>query len=113
MIEYAVLLLLGVFIGAISQVLLKIAANRHYDSKIAEYNNPLVITAYVLFVFTTFMSILAYKGIPLSMGPVLEASSYFYVTVFGVVIFKEKVNVQKLLALAVIILGICVYSLLG
>ena len=39
------------------------------------------------FVGCTFLTMLAYKGIPLSLGPVLEATSYLYVTVFGVTIF--------------------------
>lgn len=110
---YSCVLLFGVFISAISQVLLKKAAMKHYDSKVKEYLNPLVIFAYVIFVGTTFLSIIAYKGIPLSMGPVLEATSYIYVTIFGVTIFHEKINHKKLLALVFIILGIVVYSVLG
>lgn len=107
------LLLTGVFVSAISQVMLKKASMKQYTSPILEYLNPLVIFAYVLFVGTTFLSILAYRGIPLSLGPVLEATSYIYVTFFGVVIFKEKLNKQKLLALVFIIGGIIVYSLFG
>ena len=110
---YAAVLLIGVFISAVSQVMLKKAAMKTYSSPIREYLNPLVIFAYVLFVGTTLLSILAYRGIPLSMGPVLEATSYLYVTIFGVTIFKEKLNGRKLLALALIISGILVYSLLG
>lgn len=113
MMFYAGLLLLGVFLSAISQVMLKKAALRQYPNKIREYLNPLVIIAYTIFVGTTFLSIYAYKGIPLSMGPVLEATSYIYVTVFGVTIFKEKLNRHKLIGLALIVLGIIVYSLLG
>ena len=89
---YSLVLLCGVFISAISQVMLKKSAMKNYDSPIKEYMNPLVIFAYVLFVGTTFLSIIAYRGIPLSMGPVLEATSYIYVTIFGVTIFKEKIN---------------------
>lgn len=110
---YACILLAGVFISAISQVMLKKAALKTYPSRIKEYLNPLVIFAYVLFVGTTFLSIFAYRVIPLSMGPVLEATSYIYVTVFGLTIFKEKLNVKKVLALVLIIGGIAVYSLLG
>lgn len=110
---YAGLLLLGVFLSAISQVMLKKAALRQYSSKLREYLNPLVIVAYTIFVGTTFLSIYAYKGIPLSMGPVLEATSYIYVTIFGVTIFKEKLNKRKLVGLALIIAGIIIYSLLG
>lgn len=107
---YAGVLLLGVFISAISQVILKKAAMKKYDSPIREYLNPQVIFAYMLFVGTTLLSILAYRGIPLSLGPVLEATSYVYVTFFGVTIFKEKVTKQKLLALALILIGIVIYA---
>ena len=110
---YAAILLLGVFLSAVSQVMLKKAAVRTYDSKLKEYLNPLVIFAYTLFVGTTLLSVYAYKGISLSMGPVLEATSYLYVTVFGVLIFKEKLSGRKVLALALIIGGILVYSIFG
>lgn len=113
MLFYVGLLLLGVFLSAISQVMLKKAALRQYPNRLREYLNPLIITAYTIFVGTTFLSIYAYKGIPLSMGPVLEATSYIYVTIFGVTIFKEKLNRRKLIGLALIVSGIIVYSLLG
>ena len=110
---YSLVLLAGVFISAISQVMLKKAALKKYDSIIKEYMNPLVIVAYIMFVVTTLLSIFAYKGIPLSMGPVLEATSYIYVTILGVTIFKEKMSKRKLLSLAFIVTGIIVYSVLG
>ena len=56
------------------------------------------------------MCIFAYKVVPLSYGPVLEASSYLYVTFFGVLVFKEKITKKKALALFLILLGIVVYS---
>ena len=108
---YSLFLLFGVFISAISQVLLKKAALKTYDNPIKEYLNPLVIIAYTMFVGTTFLSIIAYRGIPLSMGPILEATSYVYVTFFGVKVFGEKVGKKKILALGLIILGIVVYSI--
>lgn len=110
---YASLILIGTFISAISQVMLKKASMRHYDSAIREYMNPLVISAYLMFVGTTFLSIFAYREIPLSLGPVLEASSYVYVTIFGVKIFGEKISLKKVIALAFIIIGIIVFSVWG
>ena len=59
---HAGILLFGVFIGAVSQVMLKKAAQKHYDSVLHEYLNPLVILAYALFVGTTLLSVLAYRG---------------------------------------------------
>ena len=44
---YSCFLLLGVFVSAISQVMLKKASQKNYDSFIQEYTNPLVFFAYV------------------------------------------------------------------
>lgn len=110
---YSGIMLLGTFVSAVSQVLLKLAANKTYDSKIKEYLNPFVIVAYGIFFLATVMNVVAYKVVPLSMGPILEATSYLYVTVFGVMIFKERINSKKLIALALIIIGIIIYGLLG
>ena len=107
---YAGILLVSVFISSVSQVMLKKSALRTYDSPLKEYLNPLVIFAYVLFVGTTLLSVLAYRGIPLSLGPVLEATGYIYVTIFGVPIFKERMTRGKLAALALIVAGIVVYA---
>lgn len=111
MLPYILVLMTGVFISAVSQVMLKKAALKTYDSPIQEYLNPRVIIAYLLFFGTTFLSIFAYKGIPLSMGPMIEATSYIYVTFFGVSIFHEKMNRKKYLALGLIIAGIVIYSM--
>ena len=70
-----------------------------------------MIVAYILFVGTTFLSIFAYRGIPLSMGPILEATSYIYVTIFGIVFFNEKMSKKKWIALVLIITGIALYSI--
>lgn len=108
---YSLMMGFGVFISAISQVLLKKAAGKDYGSVIREYLNVRVITAYFIFFASTFISIFAYKVVPLSMGPIIDATSYIYITVFGITIFKEKINRQKLIALATIIVGIVVYAL--
>lgn len=108
---YVCILMVSVFISSVSQVLLKKSALKTYDSPLKEYLNPLVIFAYTLFLGTTLLSVLAYRGIPLSLGPVLEATGYLYVTLFGVVIFKEKMTPRKLLALGLILAGIAIYAL--
>lgn len=110
---YCCILLIGVFISAVSQVMLKKSALRQYHSMIQEYLNPYVIIAYLLFIGTTFLSILAYRVIPLSMGPVLETTSYIYVTYFGITIFHEQMTRKKFLALALIVAGILIYAVFG
>lgn len=113
MIPYAALMLAGTFISAVAQVLLKKEAQVKHGSVIEEYINPRVIIAYAIFFGATFLSIFAYKVMPLSMGPILEATGYIYVTIFGVVIFKERITGLKLVALGLIIGGIVVYAMFG
>ena len=103
---YIAIMLCSVLIGAVSQVLLKKAALKPHPSLLSEYLNPLVILAYVLFVGCTFLTVYAYRGVPLSLGPVLESTSYLYVTVFGVLIFREKISAKKIAALILIIAGV-------
>ena len=110
---YSGIMLVSVFISAVSQVMLKLSANRPHKSAIREYANPLVIGAYAIFVLSTLLTVYAYREVPLSLGPVLESTSYLYVTAFGAIIFKEKVTVKKIVALALIVGGICVFALLG
>ena len=73
--------------------------------------NPTVLTAYSVFFLATFCTVYAYRVIPLSMGPILESSSYLFVTLFGWIFFKEKLTQRKMLALALILGGIGVYTL--
>lgn len=111
--RFVLLILMAYFLSAVSQAMLKKAAEKEYDSRIKEYLNPLVISAYILFFVTTLMAIISYRGIPLSFGGILESTSYIYVTIFGVKFFGEKINLKKILALSLIIAGICIYSLVG
>ena len=110
MLIYSGIYLFGVFISSISQVMLKKASQKQYESTLREYLNPLVISAYTLFFAATLMTIYSYKVIPISLGPILEATSYLYVTIFGVALFKEKLGAKKVVALVLIIAGIVVYS---
>lgn len=104
-------MLFGVFISAISQVLLKKSALQKHESRIKEYLNPYVIGAYSLFVIATICTMLAYRGISIAWASVLECTSYFYITYFGITIFHEKMNTKKYIALGCILCGILVFSL--
>ncbi|MBR6344184.1 MAG: EamA family transporter [Lachnospiraceae bacterium] len=107
---YVGIFLISVFVSSVSQILLKISAGKTYDSKIKEYLNAPVIIAYGLFFLSTVVTVLAYKYVDLSLGPVLEATGYIWVTLLGYLILKEKVSRKKLLGLVVIIVGIIVFN---
>ena len=108
---YVLLYLCSTFLSSVSQVLLKKAALREHKSVLAEYTDWRVILGYGLLVGGTRLTRLASKGGPLTDGPVLEATGYIYVTIFGVTIFHEKMNPKKIAALVMIVAGILVYAL--
>jgi multidrug transporter EmrE-like cation transporter len=91
--------------------MLKTSSDEEHKSFLAEYLNAKVIVAYILFVGATFCGIFAYKGIPLSWGPILETTGYLFVSLLSVVILKEKIGKKKILGLCIIICGIVVYAL--
>lgn len=108
---FSLIYLSGVFISAIAQIILKKSAGKEYESKIREYLNPYVIIAYAIFFGATFCTIYAYKGVPLSFGPILAASEYVFVAVLSKLFLKENINLKKFIGLSVIITGIIIYSL--
>ena len=107
---FIIVMLASVLVSSISQVLLKIEALKKHESVANEYLNPLVIGAYCLFFLSTLLTVFAYQGIPLSLGPALEATSYIYVALFGAVLFHEAITVRKVIALLLIVGGIVCYA---
>ena len=108
---YSLILVSGALVASISQIMLKKSAEKEYPSKLKEYLNPLVIIAYILFFGTTFISMYALKVVPLSMAPILEASGYIFVAILSYIFLKERMTKKQLIGMALIILGIVIYSL--
>ena len=87
-------LLCSVLISSVSQIMLKVSANKTWPDRLAEYFNPMVILSYV----------------PLSMSPILESTSYIFVSIMGYFLLKEKFSKRKLTGLGLILVGIFVFS---
>ena len=111
MLPYLLIGFFSVYVSCVSQTLLKKAALKEHKNFVEEYLNFPVIAAYAMFFGSTLLTMLAYKKLPLSMSPAFESSSYIFVTIFGVTIFKEKITRRKLLALALILAGILIFTL--
>ena len=107
---FVCILLFGVLISSISQILLKKSADKQYESKIREYLNFRVIFAYSIFFAATLCSVVAYTKIPLSLGPVLESTGYGFVALLSWLFLKEKISKQKIIGLAIIIIGVFIYA---
>ena len=113
MIKYMCIMFTSVLVASISQILLKKSANQKYENKIKEYLNILVIIAYCLLLGSTILTMIAYKGIQLSQGIILESLSYILIPIFSYFIFKENISKRKIVGIFTIILGILIFSILG
>ena len=108
---YIIIFLAASLISAFSQILLKIAARQQYRSWIFEYLNVRVISAYVIFFLATLLTVYCYKVVPLSIGAMLEASGYVFVTVLGRMILKENISKRKLIGMALVICGVIIVAI--
>lgn len=109
--SYILLFLGSVFLSSVSQVILKKSAMEPHENKLKEYLNIKVILAYALFFMCTLFTVIAYRKVPLSLGPILEATSYVYIMLFGFFLFKEKMTLRKIVGNICIILGIVIFSI--
>lgn len=107
---YYVLYLVSVLVASLSQVILKKSAMIHYETRLKEYLNPYVIGAYFFFFGSSLLTTFAYRGVPLTIGPVLESTGYIYVGILGMLILKEKLSRRKIIGNLLIVGGILVYA---
>lgn len=108
MIFYVMIYLFAVFVASLSQILLKTSANHEYDSKIQEYLNWKVLVAYCMFFGSSLLIVLAYRIVPLSLGPVLESIGYVFVAILSFAFLKERLGRKKILGLVLIVIGVIV-----
>ena len=102
---------LGVIISAFAQILLNKSADVERKSKLKEYLNFKTIFAYGIFFGATLCSVIAYKYVPLSMGPILGTTEYVFVALLSYLLLKEKIGKKKLIGLIVIIFGVLIFSI--
>lgn len=105
------LVLMGTFIAAFSQIMLKKSARKQYNSQLTEYINPLVIGGYFLLLVTTLISVFALKFVPMTLVAALDSTGQIFVPVLSLIILKEHINRRKMLGMLVIILGLIIYFL--
>lgn len=93
-------------VSAISQLILKKAADNPDYKGIRTYLNIPVIFAYALFFGCMLLNVVALRTLDLSIASVLEASGYIYVMLLSFFFLKEKITRRKLIGNLVIVLGI-------
>lgn len=105
------MVLAATLIASISQILLKHSANADHKSRCAEYLNIFVVLGYGLLLATTVINVFALRRIPLSMAVALDASGQVFVPILSCLFLREHLNIRKMLGMAVIIIGICIFAM--
>ena len=111
MLPYLLLMFLGTFFSAISQVLLKQSAGKTYKSVIYEYLNWRVIVAYGISFSTLLLNTYAFTVVDMKYGAVIDTFSYVFVMVLSWLILKEHFTKGQLIGNLIIITGSFVYTL--
>ena len=101
-----IIYLITPLLSAVSQLILKKAADDPKLTGIRAYLNVPVILAYGLFFGCMLLNVVALRTLDLTVASVLEASSYIYVMVLSWLFLKEKITRRRLLGNLIIIVGI-------
>ncbi len=107
---FSLLWLFSVLISSISQVLLKMAANHTYKTRIREYLNIYVITAYGIFLISSLLTMIALRVVPYNRSPIIESMSYVFIPVMSLLILKEKISRRRILSIAIILVGVVIFA---
>lgn len=93
--------------GAAAQILIKSGANGLFStSPWAMFSNPFLVTGYSLYAVSTVMLVLALRDGQLSVLYPIISLTYVWVLLLSVVIFSERLNLFKILGVALIVLGV-------
>ena len=110
--KYIIIWIISVFISSVAQIMLKVEANKEkHESRLKEYLNPMVVGSYAIFFLSTFLTMYALKYVPLTYSPIIEPLSYIFVPVIGVMVLKEKISKRRILGIAIMFVGIAVFSM--
>lgn len=102
----------SVLVAAISQILLKKAANRTSNASfVKKFMNITVITAYSLMMLSSVCGMMSLRYLELNITPVFQATSFFWILVLSRIFLKEKIEKQKIISISIIFVGIIIYLL--
>ena len=112
MFSYYLMAFLAIALTAISQLLLKIGANRGKSRHpVKLFLNPFTAIAYALFFIVTLMNLYAYKMLPLKCAVILLPFIYILIGIFSYIFLKEKMNRNQLIGAGIIILGVVLFNI--
>jgi drug/metabolite transporter (DMT)-like permease len=110
------LLVLGTLLSSVSQVFLKLGADRDMPAATrwaafrSQYLNWQVLFGYGLLALSMLLAIIALMKVDLKFVAVIEALSYAFVMVLSRAFLREQITWKKLVGNALIIAGVVVFG---
>ena len=108
---YVLIAVISVTIAGFSQILLKKGAMREHVSFLDDYLNLPVISGYALMFATVLATMFAYRGVRYMTIQIIESLGYILVPVLSYFFFGEKFTENKVIGIAIILIGIAVYNI--
>ncbi len=105
------LVILSTLIGAVGPIMLKVGVHEIKMSFINIIKHPKIIFGAFMMVVSAGVYIMALKGGELSVLYPYASLSYLWVTLISKFYLKEEINKQKIMGIALIILGIVLIGL--
>ncbi len=106
--SFYALFLAAVAVASFGQILLKKGAAGERPLW-RQYANAWVLGGYLLFALSLGLNSVAYRGVPLKDGPVIESLGFVLVPVMSRLFFKERITPSRFWGFALIIAGVALF----
>lgn len=107
--SYYMIIVGTAFASAVSQILLNYSNKKKYSKRIYEYVNPYVITSYIILFIVLAFNVYTMRFVGLKEAHAISASTYIFVLLLGRLFLKDKITVNKIIGILLIITGIIIF----
>jgi drug/metabolite transporter (DMT)-like permease len=100
------------FLAAISQIMLKVAAEKYADKPfLKQYLNRLVIISYTIFTFLLAFNVYFFTLYDMKFGVLLNVLPTIFVLLISRIKLQEELTRAQVLGSVVVTLGVAIFSL--
>lgn len=113
-------ILISVFLAVIGQILMKsgmlkigeITLHRSnvFMVGVKIFTNPIIILGLLFYAVSAFLWLVGLSKVELSFAYPLVAITYVFIPILSHLIFKEHLSLMRIIALIIIIIGVCLLS---
>jgi multidrug transporter EmrE-like cation transporter len=109
--EHLGIFLVGVFLAAAGQVLMKKGASRSRNRRlVASFLDPYTLAGYLLMFTSTITSTIALKVLPLKLTVSLLPLGYVTVVMLSLLVLGERMRRNQFWGMAIILAGIVLFN---